>query len=169
MKNDIKCNSPIINNVIKSSPGDRLRFLFPDNGYEIERERVKSLLLPGNVYVIKNINVDRNYTSISLDGVEGSFNSCHFVREDDYLKSQKKNRKGKRTKSRFDKTVNFEDLNLYDHFIYDSCSDRTRVAYILLMKIKSCDDSSNNEVNARDSDGNIYFFFHDDEVIRIVP
>lgn len=55
------------------------KFLWPDNGYGSDREKVKkSGMVVGTEYPVSSISMDQSHTSVYLDGFSGAFNSVHF-------------------------------------------------------------------------------------------
>jgi len=64
---------------IYAEKGDKVIFAYPSAGYEGDRETAQKYLTVGKTYTIERTSVDRNHTSVYLEGFPGvAFNSVIF-------------------------------------------------------------------------------------------
>ena len=64
---------------IYAETGSRVRFSFPDNGYEGDRVHAAKYLTPLNVYTVLYTNVGNSHTSVRLaEFPDQYFNSVQF-------------------------------------------------------------------------------------------
>ena len=54
------------------------KYMYPDNGYELERQRTAMFLVEGKEYGVKDVLMGQSRTTILLADVDGVFNSVHF-------------------------------------------------------------------------------------------
>ena len=54
------------------------KYMYPDNGYELERQRTAMFLVEGKEYAVKDVLMGQSHTTILLTDVDGVFNSVHF-------------------------------------------------------------------------------------------
>ncbi len=65
--------------VLNCSPGDKLRFAYPNNGYESDQVSAKKHLELDKVYTLSRIRVDKWFTVVMLEEVpDVRFNSVLF-------------------------------------------------------------------------------------------
>lgn len=54
------------------------KYVHPDNGYELERQRTAMLLVEGKEYEVKDILMGQSHTTILLADLDGVFNNVLF-------------------------------------------------------------------------------------------
>ena len=54
------------------------KYMYPDNDYELERQRTAMFLVEGKEYGVKDVLMGQSHTTILLADVDGVFNSVHF-------------------------------------------------------------------------------------------
>ncbi len=64
---------------IYAEPGTKVRFAFPNNGYDFHKETAKQHLIEGEIYTVKITDVGSFHTDVYLQEVPGvKFNSVMF-------------------------------------------------------------------------------------------
>jgi hypothetical protein len=64
---------------IHAKPGTKIKFAFPNAGYEPDQELARKHLKVGKIYTVAYTSVHRNYTNVYLKEVPGvKFNSVLF-------------------------------------------------------------------------------------------
>lgn len=62
---------------IYSPPGTKVRFA-ANGGWEYDKEEAKKVLTLGKIYTVSNVDVHSSHSYVSLEGVNGEFNTVLF-------------------------------------------------------------------------------------------
>lgn len=68
----------MIVDIFKLKPGSKIRFSYPNNGYDYEILEASKLLTVGNIYIVKSVDIHSSSTEIYLEGFHSCFNCVMF-------------------------------------------------------------------------------------------